>query len=127
MKRILLCSAALVALAAPALADQTIPINVSLRVGATKRLWVVSAHHGDCSTDDGYAVEVRTAPALGQVSQQGGIPSKVSHSMSGTCLGATVTGTAVDYTATQAGTDHFEFDGVFRNGRARFFVTARNR
>lgn len=110
-----------------ALADQTIPINVSLKVGTTKRLWIVSAHRSDCSSDDGRSVEVVTAPALGRISQREGVPSIVEHSLSGTCMGAHVTGVGVDYTAAQTGTDRFGFDGVFANGRVHYLVTARNR
>lgn len=127
MKRIVLCSAALAALAFPALADQTVRVDVSLRVGATKRLEVVSAHHSDCSTSDARSIEIVAPPALGQISQQEGVPATVKRSISGTCLGARLVGVGIDYTATQPGTDRFEFDGVFQNGRARYIVTAHNR
>lgn len=125
--RTLICAIVISALTSPALADRTIPINVSVKVGATKRLRVIAAWRSDCSTNDARSVEIVTPATLGQLSQEEGVSTRVEHSINGTCMGAPVTGVAINYTATQPGTDRFEFDGVFQSGRARYIVTAHNR
>lgn len=126
MKPILLC-AALAALPAAARADQTVRLDVDVRVGQTLRLQNISAHRADCSGSDDRSVEIAVPPSLGRIALRDGVPATVRRSLSGTCVGAHLTGIGVDYTATRAGIDRFEFDGVFRNGRARYIVTARDR
>ncbi len=115
------------AVARPALADQPRPIRVTMQVGQTRQLSVVAAHHQDCSTNNDRAVDVTTPPRLGRLTQRDNAPVVIGTSLSNTCMGAHITGIAVDYTSLAAGTDTFSFDGVFSNGRAHWDVTVISR
>ena len=114
-------------LASPCFADQPKPIRIEMQVGQTRQLTVVAAHRPDCTTSNGRSVDITKAPSLGRLSLREDAPVVVGISLSKTCLGAHITGIAVDYTATSLGTDAFTFDGVFSNGRSHYDVVVISR
>lgn len=69
------------------------------------------------------AIRVVQEPRLGTLSERQGVPYVARDSISGTCEGANLRGTAVDYTARTPGSDTVELDPVFNNGVAHWLYT----
>ena len=110
--------------AGAALADEmTVNLQARVKVGETRQLVVVGGHKSDCKTSVSGEVEITRAPEIGTLSQRYNVPYKSETSMSHTCYGASLVGTAIDYTAEKPGADHVQFDAVFPNGRAHYRIS----
>ena len=91
--------------------------SVQLRVGETQKLAVWGGHRMDCITSiPPNTIRVVQAPRFGSLSERQGVPYVAKNSISGTCSGAHLLGTAVDYTARAPGSDTVALDPVFNNG-----------
>ncbi|HXW19728.1 MAG TPA: hypothetical protein VEK35_04410 [Roseiarcus sp.] len=120
----LITLAALVAATQAALADEaTFNLSARVKVGETTQLAVVGSHKSDCKTSVSGAVEVTRAPQIGTLSQRYNVPYIFRRSISHTCYGASLVGTAIDYAANKPGVDRVEFDAVFPNGRAHYIIS----
>ncbi len=112
----------------PALAaDQITQSTLHLKVGQTGRIGTFGGHKFDCTASIPPEIRIVTPATRGTVSQRENVPYVAKTSISGTCVGATFTGTAVDYTATSAGSDVLVFEAVFSNGLNRRTVSITNR
>ena len=110
-----------------AMADMTVRSTLRLKVGETRRIGTFGGHKSDYQTSLPPEIRMVRAPALGTVSESEGVSYVARRSLSGTCLGASLIGTAVDYTASAAGSDMLQFDAVFPNGSEHRIVTITNR
>ena len=108
-------------------ADQITHSALRLKVGQTGQVGVFGGHRSDCMTSIPPEIRMVKPPALGTVSQRENVPFVNRRSISGTCLGASFMGTAVDYTATSPGSDTMVFEAVFSNGLQRRTVSITNR
>lgn len=108
-------------------ADQITHSTLQLKVGQTGQVGVFSGHRSDCTTSIPPDIRMVKPPTRGTVSQRENVPFVNRRSISGTCLGATFMGTAVDYTATSPGPDTMVFEAVFSNGLQRRTVSISNR
>ncbi len=98
--------------------------SVQLRVGETRRLGTFGGHRMDCITSvPPNTIRVVQEPRLGILSERQGVPYIAKNSISGTCAGAKLLGTAVDYTARAPGSDAVALDPVFNNGVAHWVYT----
>ena len=105
--------------------DIVVNKSFSVKVGETKELIVIGAHKPDCVTSVFGRVEIKSPPNIGAISQRDNVPYVVGTSMSGTCYGAHLVGTAVDYTGKASGRDSVRLDAVFPNGRAHYTISLR--
>lgn len=117
-------AACVAAVGGAAAQQRTITTAATMRVGEVRQLMVLGAHRSDCVTSEApLRIEVVQAPRLGVISERPGVPYVARESLSGTCAGARLLGTAVDYAARAPGSDSVTLDAVFRNGTARRVVT----
>jgi hypothetical protein len=97
--------------------------SISMRVGETKRLGIAGGHKPDCVTSISPEIDILRPPTIGALSQRAGVSYVAQNSISGTCDGARLFGTEVDYTAKAIGSDVVQFDAVFQNGRLHYDAT----
>ncbi len=97
-------------------ADSATHASVRMRVGETRSLGTFGGHDRDCMKSAPPEIRIVRPPTLGTVSEQEDVPYVAKRSLSGTCLGAHLVGTAVRYTATAPGSETMAFDAVFKNG-----------
>ncbi len=107
--------------------DQITHSTLRLKVGQTGRVGTFGGHKSDCTASVPPEIRMVTPPARGTVSQRENVPYVAKTSISGTCLGASFMGTAVDFTATSPGSDTMVFEAVFSNGLQRRTVSITNR
>jgi hypothetical protein len=111
-----------------ALAEEaTINPSATLKVGETKEMTIIGGHSSDCKTSLPGDITMTRPPAIGTLSQRANVPYVFTRSISHTCYGAHLFGTAIDYTALKAGSDHVLLDAIFPNGRAHFNISIANR
>lgn len=118
---------ACVAAACPARADMSVRSSLQLRVGETRQIAVFGGHSRDCTRSIPPEIRITRSPTRGSVSERQDVPYVAKYSLSGTCLGASFTGTAVDYTASAPGHDVLQLDAVFENGAQHRTVSITNR
>jgi hypothetical protein len=124
--RILILFVTLVAFAQSAYpAEKTFRSAINIKVGETKRLGIAGGHKPDCVTSISPEIEILREPTLGALSQRYNTPYVAENSLSGTCNGAHLFGTEVDYIANSAGADVVQFDAVFPNGRLHYNISVK--
>lgn len=86
--------------------------------GRRARVFVMAGFDADCRSQPEPALTVTVPPAKGEVSFEPGQQTAVRTSATGTCTGATVTGTGIYYTARpgETGQDAFTVSAVSSAG-----------
>ncbi|HRO50215.1 MAG TPA: hypothetical protein PLW75_08750 [Hyphomicrobium sp.] len=86
--------------------------------GRRARVFVMAGFDADCRSQPEPALTVTVPPAKGDVSFQPGQQTAIRTSATGTCTGATVTGTGIYYTARpgETGQDAFTVSAVSSAG-----------
>jgi hypothetical protein len=98
-------------------------LTITVKVGETRQIGVYGAHSKDCSRSIAPSIHIVKSPTKGSITQRESVSYIVKRSISGTCLGANLFGTAVDYTASARGHDFVTFDAEFSNGKETDNVT----
>ena len=86
--------------------------------GKSTRVYVMAAFDSQCRSIAAPKIEIVKPPAKGSISLREGHATTVQSSLSGTCVGARVTGTGVYYTAGEgaAGEDAFTISARLSSG-----------
>jgi hypothetical protein len=103
--------------------EVTINKSADVRVGETGQLIVTGGHKSECVTSTQAEIRIVRPPRIGTLGQRYNVPYAFETSLSGKCIGAYLTGTAIDYTGNSRGKDSFQFDSIFPNGTAHFNIS----